>query len=386
MSESSKCRQSCSDFPGFNRSCLRRIVDLDSMREVDTLAEAGFVQCCSATLLDQLRRLDGTNFFGPPQRHGAGFVMKCGRRSLDPLAPQMQLALYTMRWPQWYTSLRRMLRVCYPALGGFDALVFSVIGSTQRPQSTSQDPGTQEALALLRRLRARPIGQSTRAVKAALLESQKPEQLLKLHSGAIELARTLDLQPTFTLSTTGATLALSMKQLLGLLWQNFSNKFYNPLPEPVPGIDTELFPEARPSWRVTTHADVAYLDEEQQKLRAARVVSRLTLKLRPDTEEEFRVPFNRLGVALMMRIRTESDTVTSEKVQWLQGSRTEQTRVHADGLLGLLDEEPQVYFKPLLPPPLLSLQPLQASDIEQAWANGRIAGAAIASCAHSKAT
>ena len=357
-------------FPGFNRSCLRRIVDLDSMREVDTLAEAGFVQCCSATLLDQLRRLDGTNFFGPPQRHGAGFVMKCGRRSLDPLAPQMQLALYTMQWPQWYTSLRRMLRVCYPALGGFDALVFSVIGSTQRPQSTSQDPGTQEALALLRRLaRQGPLDKVHAPWKAALLESQKPEQLLKLHSGAIELARTLDLQPTFTLSTTGATLALSMKQLLGLLWQNFSNKFYNPLPEPVPGIDTELFPEARPSWRVTTHADVAYLDEEQQKLRAARVVSRLTLKLRPDTEEEFRVPFNRLGVALMMRIRTESDTVTSEKVQWLQGSRTEQTRVHADGLLGLLDEEPQVYFKPLLPPPLLSLQPLQASDIEQAWAN-----------------
>jgi hypothetical protein len=355
--------------PGFGDSCLRLVSERGG-EPTASLAEAAYVECCSGTLLKQLQRGRKDGFFGPVRAVGRGFTMACGVRQAALPPPLLQIALPASGAPERFLRTMDALRFCYPGSGDFDRLVYAAIGVCQRHASDASE---------LRRLRQalQRVAREPRRESAAepwrelLLATDRPGERLLPTGDSLRLQRLFDADPVFQLRRGSAAQVLTPGQVRQLLWDapleppNERPAFYNALPRAVDGVDPERFPEARPSWRVDTHADV---ERYRKKSAASLGFTHSELSVQVGDDAAWHLPFERQALALALGVRRSArvEARTLLRVPRPDPVRPRVCAVDRGGLLALFDSQPRAYFDTTIAEPLLPLAP-PPPQLGEAW-------------------
>lgn len=362
--------------PGSDTTCLR-MLSLSSGLPVTKLSEASVIQCCSASLLEQLRKADGTNFFAKPVQREGVWLMRCGERKLDPLVPMMQLSLASLSGDNLLRHLWTAFGAVYPDQSPVDRATYSLVGQQQYSTRVEND-GCAAAVDFLRGLLESADPRDLQP-DWAKLRYQSERTSVKIRRNADDLTMIADKFVNLRFFIRAAKLSaetqvdtieneLSVEQVLQLLWQTqpFGSKksfdFYNPLPQPVAGMDSESFPEARPTWLKNSIGEVqADLSSD-----ATRVGSSYLVAQAPDAEQL--LSFDRETTAALLSVVSASKNLTMRQNSAPPQLPEFAAEVDTRGMLSILEQETDEFLGQLRIEPLLDLQPLDPSHARASWA------------------
>lgn len=362
--------------PGADPTCMR-MLSLSETVSVTQLRDASVIQCCSASLLNQLREADGTNFFAEPVPSDGMWLMRCGDRKLDPLVPMMQLSLASLSGDNMLRHLWSAFGAVYPDQSPTERVTYSLVGQ-QQYSTRANNYGCARAVDFLRELLDSADPRDLQPDWAELrYESDRTSIQIKRGADDIEMLADKFVKMKFVIRTSEVVQRnvietieneLSVKQVLQLLWgtDRFGRKgafdFYNPLPQPVAGMNSDRFAEARPTWLKNSMAEVkADMSSKTTKVGSSYLVAKLQ-----DVEQA--LSFNRETTAALLSVVSASKDLLMRRSPAPPQLPEFATEVNTRGMLSILKEESDEFLGNLRIAPLLDLQPLEPPTAQASWA------------------